>query len=232
MFEVNLTELNIKKEIGRRIFEARKEKGLTLKALGDLTGNLKQTRLTNWEQGLRAPGPEEIKLLAHALDISPAFLMCLSDEKEIKQPKRLVQLIPLLDHRQASEAKLYVDAIQTQQQLDNADVIPISTKLLPRLSVDAFALIMLDESMMPEIRINDVLVIDPAVSPTPGDFVVVKIAGKEGVVVCQYRKLSYTSSEFELITLNENWPNIKVDDRGPIGILGTVVQNVRSLNHK
>lgn len=221
-----MTELNIKKEIGRRIHDARKEKGLTLKALGELTGNLKQTRLTNWEQGIRAPGPEEIKLLAHALDVSPAFLMCLSDEKVFKQPKRLVQFIPLLDHRQACDAGLHIDAIRTQQP-DSLDVIPISTTLLPNLGEDAFALTMIDDSMKPEIRVNDVLVIDPSVSPKPGDFVVVKVAGKDEVIVCQYRKLSYTSPEFELMTLNENWPNIKVNDEAEVNIVGSVVQNIR-----
>ena len=217
-----MTELNIKKEIGRRIHEARKEKGLTLKALGDLTGNLKQTRLTNWEQGIRAPGPEEIKLLAHALEVSPAFLMCLSDEKVFKQPKRLVQFIPLLDYRQVCE----VDAI-LKQQLDSLDVIPISTTLLPELSADAFALIIIDDSMMPELRVNDVLVIDPAVSPKPGDFVVATVVGKDDAIVCQYRQLSYTSPEFDLMTLNENWPNININENVKVEIVGKVVQNIR-----
>ena len=221
-----MTELNIKKEIGRRIHDARKEKGLTLKALGELTGNLKQTRLTNWEQGIRAPGPEEIKLLAHALDVSPAFLMCLSDDKVFKQPKRLVQFIPLLDHQQACDAGLHIDAIRTQQP-DSLDVIPISTRLLPELSAKAFVLRMIDDSMMPDIRVNDVLVIDPAVSPKPGDFVVATVVGKDEAIVCQYRKLSYTSPEFDLMTLNENWPNINVNKNVQVEIVGKVVQNIR-----
>uniref|UniRef100_UPI003CED6C41 helix-turn-helix domain-containing protein n=1 Tax=Pseudomonas aeruginosa TaxID=287 RepID=UPI003CED6C41 len=87
-----MTELNIKKEIGKRILEARKAKGLTLKALGELAGGLKQTRLTNWEQGVRTPGPEEIKQLAEALNISPAYLMCLSDETGVKEVRSYSQL--------------------------------------------------------------------------------------------------------------------------------------------
>ena len=114
IFEVNLTELNIKKEIGKRIYESRKAKGLTLKELGMLSGNFKQTRLTNWEQGIRAPGPEEIKQLAQALEVSPAFLMCLSDDKQLKQTRSLSQLIPLLDHRQAGDEKLYINAFREQ----------------------------------------------------------------------------------------------------------------------
>lgn len=224
---VNLTELNIKKEIGKRILEARKAKGLTLKALGDLAGGLKQTRLTNWEQGVRTPGPEEIKQLAQALDVSPAYLMCLSDETQFKEAQNPSQLIPLLDCQQACETLLHVNDIRAQKSSGDGIFISVSTVLVPELSDKAFALKMTNESMTPEIRLNDVLVIDPSFSPNPGDYVVVKVASKLEVIVCQYKKLSYTSPEFELITLNDNWPNIKMADGLEIEIIGKVMQKIR-----
>ncbi|HHW4979471.1 TPA: helix-turn-helix domain-containing protein [Legionella anisa] len=223
-----MTELNIKKEIGKRILEARKAKGLTLKALGELAGGLKQTRLTNWEQGVRTPGPEEIKLLAQALDVSPAYLMCLSDEKQFKETINPSRLIPLLDFQQACEAKLYFNAIREQNSISDVTLISVSTALIPELSDEAFALKIADESMTPEIRLNDMLIIDPSLEPKPGDYVSVKIRGKQEIIICQYKKLSYTSSEFELITLNDNWPNIKVEDVGDVIIVGKIVQNIRS----
>ncbi|KTD20116.1 LexA family protein [Legionella londiniensis] len=222
-----MTELNIKKEIGKRIYESRKLKGLTLKALGELAGGLKQTRLTNWEQGVRSPGPEEIKQLAQALDVSPAYLMCLSDEKQFKEAKNPSQLIPLLDYRQACEAKLHISLAREKEISNDMVYISVSTVLLPNLSTDAFALKIADDSMMPEIRVNDVLIIDLSISPKPGDFVVVKISSKPEAIICQYKKLSYTSSDFELLTLNDNWPNIRVDDGIEVEILATVIQNIR-----
>ncbi|PJE09596.1 MAG: LexA family transcriptional repressor [Legionella sp.] len=222
-----MVELNIKKEIGKRIFEARKVKGLTLKALGELAGGMKQTRLTNWELGVRTPGPEEIKQLAQALDVSPAFLMCLSDEKQFKETNSPYQLIPLLDYRQASEAKLHISTIREQELSNDIVLISVSTALLPGISAEAFALKVVDDSMVPEIRINDVLVIDPNILPKPGNYVVVKIDNRSEVIVCQYKKLSYTSSEFELLTLNDNWPNIKVNENIEVNVVGTVMQNIR-----
>lgn len=218
-----MTELNIKKEIGKRILEARKAKGLTLKALGELAGGLKQTRLTNWEQGVRTPGPEEIKSLARALDVSPAYLMCLSDEMQFKKAQNPSQLIPLLDYRQACEAKSHT----ASEQSNDSIYISISTILLPEISADAFAMKVIDGSMLPEIKINDVLVIEPSILPEPGDFVAVKISGKPEAVICQYKKLSYTSTEFELLTLNDNWPNIKKNGSIEIKIIGKIVQNIR-----
>ncbi|WP_165474924.1 S24 family peptidase [Legionella sp. PL877] len=220
--------MNIKKEIGKRILEARKAKGLTLKALGELAGGLKQTRLTNWEQGVRTPGPEEIKSLARALDVSPAYLMCLSDETLVKSIKKTSHLIPLLDHHQACQARLHVNEFREQGTCIDAALISVSAALLPELSDEAFALKMTDESMIPEIRVNDLLVIDPLILPKPGDYVAVKVEGQKEVIICQYKKLSYTSSEFELITSNDNWPNIKLDDGLEIEILGRVVQKIHS----
>lgn len=223
-----MAELNIKKEIGRRILEARKAKGLTLKALGELAGGLKQTRLTNWEQGTRTPGPEEIKLLAQALEVSPAFLMCLSDERQMKKVKKHSHLIPLLDHQQACDAKSCIEAIREQGVTSDAVFISVSCALLPKLSSGSFALKMADESMTPEIRIGDILVIDPLIAPQPSDFVVVKVGGQQEVIISQYKKLSYTSSDFELVTLNDNWPNINVADDLEVEIVGKVIQNIRS----
>ena len=223
-----MAELNIKKEIGKRILEARKAKGLTLKALGELAGDLKQTRLTNWEQGTRTPGPEEIKQLAKALDVSPAFLMCLSDEPQVKKTKSHSYLIPLLNNHQVCDAKSHIEAIHDHDSSGDTVFISVSCTLLPKLSSESFALKMADESMMPEIRVGDMLVIDPLIAPQPGDFVVVKVDDQQEVIISQYKKLSYTSPEFELITLNDNWPNIKVADDLTLAILGTVLQNIHT----
>jgi SOS-response transcriptional repressor LexA len=85
-----------------------------------------------------------------------------------------------------------------------------------------------NDSMTPEIRINDIQIIDPSISPNPGDYVVVKISSTNEVIVCQYKKLSYTSPEFELLALNDNWPNITVNESIRVEIIGKVVQNIRA----
>ncbi len=106
-------------------------------------------------------------------------------------------------------------------------LISVSTTLLPEASMRAFAFRVSDESMTPEFKIEDVLIIEPSVAPNPGDYVLVKIADKAEAIICQYKQLSYTSKEFELITLNNNWPNIKVEEDLRIEIIGKVIQSLR-----
>lgn len=227
-----MTELNIKKEIGRRILEARKAKGLTLKALGELAGDLKQTRLTNWEQGTRTPGPEEIKQLAQVLDVSPAFLMCLSDDIQVKKTKSPSHLIPLLDHHQACDAKLHINAIREQGTTNDVVFISVSAVLLPKLSDEAFALKMIDESMIPEIRVGDVLIVDPYTKPRPGDFVVALLEDGQEVTIRKYKQLSASNDmeEYELVTLNNDWANIRVGANGiQAQIIGCGVSLIRKL---
>ena len=109
-------------------------------------------------------------------------------------------------------------------------LISVSTALLPKISSDAFAMKIIDDSMLPEIRVNDVLVIDTRALPSPGNYVAVKIDNKSDVLICQYKKLSYSSSDFELITLNDNWPNIKVCDELQVEIIGVVKKILEGFN--
>ncbi|MDP3559661.1 MAG: XRE family transcriptional regulator [Legionellaceae bacterium] len=219
--------MNIKEEIGLRIREQRKAKGLTRKALAELTDDLKPSRINNWERGIRTPGPEEIKQLARILEVSPAFLMHLTDEKQPEKIPGLGALIPLLDHKQACDPQTHIQDIRDQENNDAITFIPVSVELATGLGKFAFALKVIDDSMTPEMRVNDIQIVDPSASPNPGDYVAVKISGKHAVFICQYKKLSYVSSEFELMTLNEHWPNITVSEHVQVEIIGKVVQNIR-----
>ncbi len=219
----------IKEKIGQRIYEARKAKGLSQQGLANLTIDLKQSRINNWENGLRTPGPEEIKQLANALEVPAAFLMCLSDEKQENQTKKLSRLLPLFDPHQACNTAHYFKELREQGELEGVILISASTQLLPKLGADTFALKMSNDSMMPEFRPNDILVIDSSAAPEPGNYVAVKMSRKLEVIICQYKKLSYNSSEFELLTLNDHWPNIKVADDVDVEIVGKVVQCMRGV---
>jgi len=206
-------DMNIKEKIGQRIMSERKAKGLTRKALAELTTELKISRINNYERGDRTPGPTEIKLLADALEISASYLMCLTDNREGKMTKSpgMGALIPILDYKQATDSAAFIQKIK--EDVDTkVEFVPISTAVSDSIGKNAFALQIKDESMMPEFRINDVIIVDPDTSPKPGDFVVALIEGEQEVIVRKYKQLSASkeAQQFELIALNEDWANIRV----------------------
>lgn len=205
--------MNIKEKIGQRIMSERKAKGLTRKALAELTSELKISRINNYERGDRTPGPTEIKLLADALEVSASYLMCLTDNREGKMTKSLGMgaLIPVFDYKQATDPGACIQKIK--EDVDTKVVfVPVGTAVSDSIGKNAFALQIKDESMMPEFRINDVIIVDPDTSPKPGDFVVALIDGDQEVIVRKYKQLSASKEtpQFELIALNEDWANVRV----------------------
>lgn len=67
------------RRIGARIRAAREGFGWTRGELAAKTGLL-ESRIGNYENGLRTPGPQEVVTLARALQERPAYLMGLEDE--------------------------------------------------------------------------------------------------------------------------------------------------------
>lgn len=65
-------------EIGRRVAQERNKHGWSLEELSRRTGGvLSKSRISNYEQGIRMPGPQEANVLAAALGCDAAWLMCL-----------------------------------------------------------------------------------------------------------------------------------------------------------
>ncbi|AMV15263.1 TPA: helix-turn-helix domain-containing protein [Legionella pneumophila] len=225
--------MNIKEKIGQRIMNERKAKGLTRKALAELTSELKISRINNYERGDRTPGPTEIKLLADALEVSASYLMCLTDNREGKMTKSLGMgaLIPVLDYKQAIDPASFIQKIK--EDVDTkVEFIPVSTAVSDSIGKNAFALQVKDESMVPEFRINDVLIVDPDTNPKPGDFVVALIEGEQEVIVRKYKQLSASKEvrQFELIALNEDWADIRVGfNELQAQVVGRGVSLIRSL---
>lgn len=225
--------MNIKEKIGQRIMNERKAKGLTRKALAELTSELKISRINNYERGDRTPGPTEIKLLADALEVSASYLMCLTDNREGKMTKSLGMgaLIPILDYKQAIDPAAFIQKIK--EDVDTkVEFIPVGTDLGESIGKNAFALQIKDESMMPEFRITDVLIVDPDTSPKPGYFVVALVEGEQGVIIRKYKQLSASKEarQFELIALNEDWADIRVSSSEmKAQIIGCGVCLVRAL---
>jgi len=81
-------DMNFKKETGKRIREARANanggRGITLDELSERTKHvLSSSRISNYEQGLRLPKPQDALILGQALGVSAGHLMCLEGEEDM-----------------------------------------------------------------------------------------------------------------------------------------------------
>lgn len=93
------------------------------------------------------------------------------------------------------------------------------------ISEGAFALEIKGDSMLPEFNPGDRVIIDPAIKPQPGDYVVAK-NGEEEATFKKYRLRSISEQGvevFELVPLNPDYPSIRSDEV-PIHIVGTMVE--------
>jgi transcriptional regulator with XRE-family HTH domain len=221
--------MNIKEKIGNRIKNERVTRKLTRKELAALTDNLNVSRINNYERGERTPGPDEITQLAKALEVSPAFLMGLSDDREGQLSNNLVR-IPLLTPNQVCNPELLTD--EYFAELDRTLFIPINPKLMTKLSSQSYALKVIDESMLPEFRTNDILIINPDIIPTPSDFVV-RVLNAQQFEIRKYKQSAtfHELKEFELIALHDDWANSKVSGNPQETLDGVVVHLIRSIKN-
>ena len=94
------------------------------------------------------------------------------------------------------------------------------------LSGSAFALQIEGESMLPEYRPGDRIIVDPEIHPQPGDCVVAMNGGQEATFK-KYRPRGINErgdTVFELVPLNEDFAPMR-SDQTPIRIVGTMVEH-------
>lgn len=99
-----------------------------------------------------------------------------------------------------------------------------------KASRHAFALDIRGNSMTPEFKEGDKIIVDPLVQPNPGDFVVAK-NDKGEVTFKKYRPRGYTAEGqliFELVPLNDDFATLR-SDITPIVIVGTVIEHRKRL---
>ena len=94
------------------------------------------------------------------------------------------------------------------------------------LSGSAFALQIEGDSMLPQFKPGDRVIVDPEICPQPGDFVVAMNGGHEATFK-KYRPRSLDASGnvvFELVPLNEDFAPMR-SDQTPIRIVGTMMEH-------
>lgn len=216
----------------RRLFEAAKQVRPSIRTVADLARSLNQSEQTinNWayrgngvsKQG-RLLAQRELGVSATWIDDGQGQMLASSDPGNVNVRPAEVGLrrIPLISSVQAGLMTEAVNPFPPGVAFEY-----LLTDL--QLSEHAFALEIEGQSMEPEFKEGDRIIVDPALQPQPGDFVVAK-NGREEATFKKYRPRGIGQGGrevFELVPLNDDYPTIN-SEHEPARIIGVMVEHRR-----
>ena len=202
--------------IGERIKEARLAAGMSQEKLGEIIG-WRQSRVGNYERGIREPRVDDLEKIARALNVSVLWLATGEGPMVADLPPHLTR-VPVISYVQAGSWTEAVDSFPTGNGLET-----VTTDL--DLGDYAFALRIKGDSMEPEFHEGDIIIIDPSVEPRPGDYVVAKRDKDNEATFKKYRRPA--EDVIELVPLNPDHPPLKIDANTPGKIIGVMVEHRR-----
>lgn len=204
--------------IGAEIRKRRKALKWTLEDMvervGSDTGNL--SRIETGKQGVTE---DMLRKIAGALGCTVADLYAGTEPANVVSAPMGLRRIPLISHVQAG---MMTEAVDPYVVGDAADWLITDLEL----SSGTFALQIKGDSMLPEFSPGDRVIIDPNISPDPGNYVVAKNGDNEATFK-KYRPRGLNErgeQVFELVPLNEDFPSMR-SDMAPIQIIGTMVEH-------
>lgn len=201
--------------IGKWVKEARTAAGISQEALANALG-LTKGNVSAWENERHKPKLEQILAVAQITKHTPP-----PEARGVNiQPANIgSRRVPLIDYVQAGNWTAVTDPYPLGDAHDW-----LSTDL--ELSGGAFALQIKGDSMLPDFKECDRVIIDPAITPQPGDFVVAKNGDQEATFK-KYRPRGANERGdliFELVPLNDDYPSMR-SDTTQIVIVGTMVEH-------
>ena len=216
-----------KPRIGELIRHYRTRADISQRELGEHFG-LTKNAVTQWESGGTAPRAQRLAEIERFLGAPVGALSGRSDNAapvEVTSVSRSMQRVPIISYVAAAG---WTDVVDAYEPGDGHTTIETDDPV----SADAFALIVEGDSMMPEFRPGDRIVVDPAETPQPGEYVVAKLDSREQATFKKYRPRGYDTHGIEIIELaplNPDWPTLYIDANNPGHIIGPVVQHRRRL---
>ncbi|MGK3144303.1 helix-turn-helix domain-containing protein [Pantoea sp. C2G6] len=198
--------------LGDRIRHRRKALELTQKQLAQQV-KVSHVAISQWEKEETLPRGENLLRLAEALGCAPAFLIDGDGPVFSENAWAGLYQIPLLAQRDVAHWRS--DASQVKHELLMHNDMALSQQ--------SFAVRVDEQAMTPAILPLDVAIVDPCVSPLPGD--TVAALQHTRLLLRTWRQRSTVNDQplFELAPANINYPLLH-SDQDALTLLGTVVE--------
>lgn len=205
--------------IGQRIRQRRKELKLTQQELASAIKGVSNVAISQWESDTTKPNSENILDLSTVLQCDISWLLRGSGESNVIPASIGGHKVPLISYVQAGKWSEIISLKETCSDFDY-----IFTDL--DVSDEAFALSVVGDSMEPDFKEGDVIIIDPKVQPIAGEFVVAINENYEATFK-KYRPIEiddYGRIQFELVPLNPDYPKLSTKKQN-ISIVGTMIEH-------
>lgn len=206
--------------IGANIRFWREQREIGLNELARLSG-VDRGNLSKIEAGSAGASVETLAKLAAALKVPLAYLV--KEDTNVSEVQESTRRIRILDWNRVGTWAATGSGSPGEEMTEYV-LFNISA------SSEAFALRVRGDSMEPEFRQGDIIVVDPLRKPRPGSFVVAQDAKGE-CTFKQYRDLGLDErgqSIYELRPLNHLYAPRR-SDREQFQIIGTVISHRRDL---
>lgn len=221
--------------VNERIKSRRMACGLTQDQVANRVG-VTRVAVSHWERGGADPNGRYLNELAAALGVSVDWLLTGKEEGTmgVSEP-------PFPGYRNVEPAEIpqgtrvpilsYVQAGQWREMCEQATAFDGSLEYVAAgVSVGscAFGLWVRGNSMEPDFKEGDLLIVDPDEAPKAGDFVIAKNGSEEATFKKFRSRGEYDDGtpRFELVPLNDDHETLSTDQTS-IAIIGVVVEHRR-----
>lgn len=216
-------------EFGLRLKQARKAAKMTQASLAKKVG-IGQSTIAELEK--TGNGSSHAPTMAAALNCSALWLatgqgeMASEIDKNVRPAQIGMRPYPVISHIQAGALKEITDPYGPGDGFD----VEFGDDEASRW---AFFLEIEGDSMLPEFRPGDRVLIDPDVSPNPGDYVAARNTRQEATFKkYRVRGIGDTGAEvFELVPLNDNYPVLRSDELH-LRVIGTMIEHRRKFRRR
>jgi len=191
-----------------RLKELRKEKGISLKELGEILGVAEST-VSLYESGKREASYSILQKASSFFDVSIDYLLSDKDENTSDVPYSIT--IPILESVSLSKDEPSFSFSEENERIDIAN------------SKTCFYFKMHDESMSPYICKNEICMIKKVDFIETSDIAAV-VYGENPVML---RKVTRSKNATVLQPLNPSFESIVVSDSDKIVILGKLIQTIK-----
>ncbi|MBF0785742.1 helix-turn-helix domain-containing protein [Muribacter muris] len=205
--------------IGQRIRARRKELKLTQKDVAKAIKGVSHVAISQWESDTTKPNAENIFDLAIALECELTWLLKGEGNVSKATPATQGTKVPIISYVQAG---MWTDICD---RFNSTGYEYLMTDL--EISEYGFALEITGDSMEPDFKESDYIIVDPEEKPATGEFVVA-INGDYEATFKKYRETGEVDElgrvHFELIPLNPDYPKM-YSNKQEIRIIGTMIEH-------